>query len=47
MTLTAEQEEGIRQHDLERTRIVELVRKKYEDKSSKIKQESTGNQKKR
>jgi len=47
MEVTPEQQEGIKQHDIERSRIVELVRKKYEDKSSKIKQESTGNQKKR
>jgi len=45
--LTPEQEIGIKAHDIERTRIVDLVKKRYEEKSSKIQQESTRNPKKR
>jgi len=47
MEITPAQKESIRLHDLERTRIVELVNKDYENKSSKIKQEGSRNQKKR
>jgi hypothetical protein len=45
--LTPEQIEGIKQHDLERSRIIELVHKSHEEKYCKLKQEGTWKKKKR